>query len=328
MKIILTLLLSVAVVAACFAQNYSNEIEKTAKEGDPVAQYQLAMAYAMGRNVKQSNSSAVLWMEKSASQGYKPAMNKIASFYYNLNMFDKSIEWYTKQANDGDIMAEYWLGHCYYNQNDGPSSIKWFEKAASRDDDSTWSVTASYNIGEMYAEGKVVETNFDSALKWFKKSALKIHRGAMTEIDKIYYYNLCKEESELDKRFWCRKLADDGFKSGFNGLGEMYMKEKDYERAYQMFSKAIEKKNNTAVGSLGEMYYYGYYVEKNYEKAFSLLKQSAADTDCPNANAMRLLAACYRYGLGVEKDQIQEKQWMDKAAQHKDSKAMNILGLQ
>ena len=327
MKKILTLLLSVAVVTTCFAQSYSKEIEKAAKGGDPVAQYQLAMAYAMGRNVKQSNSSAVLWMEKSASQGYEPAMNNIASFYYNLNMLDKSIEWYAKQAANGDIMAEYWLGHCYYNQNDGPSSIKWFEKAANRNDP-LWSVNASYDLGEIYAEGKVVAADFDNALKWFKRAALEIHRGAMTEIDKIYYYNLCKEESESDKLFWCGKLADDGFKSGFNGLGEIYMKKKDYERAYQMFSKAVEKKNNTAVGSLGEMYYYGYFVEKNYEKAFSLLKQSAADTDCPNANAMRLLAACYRYGLGVEKDQIQEKQWMDKAAQHKDGKAISILGLQ
>lgn len=321
------IIITLGFVNFCNAQSFSKDLEKAARTGDASAQYQLGMAYAIGNGVSRSNADAILWMEKSAIQGYEPAINKIASFYYNLEMFDKSIEWYTKLADEGDVMAEYWLGHCYYQKKDGQSSIKWFEKVANTND-GMWSVTASYDIGEIYAEGKIIKTDYDLALLWFKRAALEIHKGAMTEIDKIYYYKLCKEESDSEKRFWCEKLAKDDYSSGYNGLGEIYMREKNYSKAYDMFSKAIEKNNNTAVGNMGEMYYYGYFVEKNNKKAFNLLEQSATDTDCPNANAMRLLSACYRYGLGTEKNLTMEKQWMGKAAQYRDKKAMDILGLQ
>lgn len=316
-----------AFVNICFAQKYSKDLEKSAKAGNAYAQYQLGMAYALGNGVSRSNENAIHWMELSANQGYTLALGRLGGFYYDLGMFDKSIEWYSKQAEGGDVMAEYWLGKCYYQKENGPASIKWFKKVADRND-LAWSAVACYNIGEIYVEGKLVETNYDVALMWFKRAAMDIHAGAMTEIDKIYYYNLSNGETESEKRFWFEKLANDGYKSGFNGLGEIYFQEKKYSKAFDMFSKAIEKNNNTSVGNLGEMYYYGYHVEKNYQLAFELLNQSATDVDNPNANAMRLLSACYRYGLGTEKNEVLEQKWISEAAQHRDKKAIEILGLQ
>ena len=41
---------------------------------------------------------------------------------------------------------------------------------------------------------------------------------------------------------------------------------------------------------------------------------------------MRLLSACYRYGLGTVIDELKEKYWLEEAIKHKDDKAILITG--
>ena len=79
-------------------------------------------------------------------------------------------------------------------------------------------------------------------------------------------------------------------------------------------------------GKLGEMYYKGQYVKQDFNEAFRLLKEAAEYKDVPSGNAMRLLSACYRYGLGTEKDAQKEAYWMEEAAKFKDEKAVGIVG--
>ena len=103
----------------------------------------------------------------------------------------------------------------------------------------------------------------------------------------------------------------------------------DYKKAFDYYTKAYQIGDSEAFGSvsghLGEMYYNGWYVEKDFDKAFKYLKEGAESKDNPSARAMRLLSACYRYGLGTTKDETKEKYWLEEAAKHKDKKAINIL---
>jgi TPR repeat protein len=50
---------------------------------------------------------------------------------------------------------------------------------------------------------------------------------------------------------------------------------KDYETAYNLFKEAISLNNSKAYNSLGYMYYYGYYVEKNVKRAYDYFKSKA-----------------------------------------------------
>ena len=77
---------------------------------------------------------------------------------------------------------------------------------------------------------------------------------------------------------------------------------------------------------LGEMYYKGDYVSRDYNKAFELFQEATTDKNSPSAHAMRMLSACYRYGLGTKIDAEKEKYWLEEAAKHKDDKAMMIAG--
>ncbi len=72
---------------------------------------------------------------------------------------------------------------------------------------------------------------------------------------------------------------------------------------------------------LGYCYYKGLGVERNYHIAFRYLSKGAELGGC---EAMRLLAACYRYGRGTKVNRIKEKEWVDKAAECGDDKAKKI----
>jgi len=76
-------------------------------------------------------------------------------------------------------------------------------------------------------------------------------------------------------------------------------------------NRQAEQGNNEAIMLLGEFYYTGINVEKNYPKAFSYFKM-AADND--NSKAMYYLFQCYTFGRGVEENLEKAGLWLRKAA--------------
>lgn len=60
-------------------------------------------------------------------------------------------------------------------------------------------------------------------------------------------------------------------------LAENYLRDGEYEKAYNILIELSEKKvgySMNAMYRLGWMHYNGYYVEKNFEKAFNYFKES------------------------------------------------------
>ncbi|RIA82378.1 hypothetical protein C1645_835445 [Glomus cerebriforme] len=51
--------------------------QKAANLGDSIAQYNLALMYEKGDEIKKDKNQAIYWYEKSAEQGDKYAQNKI-----------------------------------------------------------------------------------------------------------------------------------------------------------------------------------------------------------------------------------------------------------
>lgn len=145
----------------------------------------------------------------------------------------------------------------------------------------------------------------------------------------IQFYNGDSVTQDYAQAFsWFKKAADMGSGPGFNNLGEMYYEgkyvSKDYSKAYELFQKAVEKGSVYAIGNLGIMFYYGHYVKKDPQKAFELLKKSC-DSDNPPSNAMRVLSACYRYGVGTAIDNEKSEYWLKKSAENGDKQAIKVL---
>ena len=69
---------------------------------------------------------------------------------------------------------------------------------------------------------------------------------------------------------------------------------------------------------LGDMYYFGYSVERNYQKAMELFQKSAMQK---NTSALNNVGIMYQYGLGVEKDNEKALEYFEKSALQKNPNA-------
>ncbi len=165
--------------------------------------------------------------------------------------------------------------------------MKWWRKAAEQG-----YAEAQHNLGVRYAKGEGVVQNHAEAVKWWRKAAEQGYAEAQHNLGVCYYNG--------------------------DGVGQ------DYGQAYRYLTMPQDWKSS-ACSYIGEMYYYGRYLKKDYAKAFEYLKKAADEEQFRCGTAMRLLAACYRYGLGTAIDVAKEEYWMQEAVKHKDEKAMMIL---
>ena len=77
--------------------------------------------------------------------------------------------------------------------------------------------------------------------------------------------------------------------------------EQDYEMAFNIFNELAEKYDDPeSMKKIADMYYYGYYVGQNYEKAFNIYKDLADNYE--EEFAKLSLANMYENGEYVEQD--------------------------
>ena len=156
-----------------------------------------------------------------------------------------------------------------------------------------------------------------------------------------YYIGLCfekgygtDEDPEQAKYFY--KLAETGEEHGksenlgqcFYFLGMKYacgdFFEKSEERAFELFKKAADYKNGSAIFNLGICYKTGKGTEKNEEQAFACFE--SAQYYLPE-EANYQLGICYDEGIGVAKDPAEAVRNYRIAAELGNTKAMSNLGM-
>lgn len=151
-KIKLLLIICLGILfLGCGDSNDFKNLEKKAKQGDLVAQYNLGNSYIP--NSKRGNidyKKAFYWFEKSAEQGLPPAQYELAVMYssgeYIKQDYEKAFELYEKSAIQGYAPAQY-------------------------------------NLSFMYAMGQSVEKNNQKAVEWLKKSANNGFPPAIKELE-------------------------------------------------------------------------------------------------------------------------------------------------
>lgn len=111
--------------------------KQDAEKGDTKAQYNLGVAYALGKGVKKNPVESEKWFLKSVEQG---------------------------DGKDAD--AQCVLGLCYLKgmgvKEDDAEAVKLFRKAADHG-----YAEAQYRLGTCYLEGKGVVRDVEIAYEWF-----------------------------------------------------------------------------------------------------------------------------------------------------------------
>lgn len=90
-----------------------------AEQGNPAAQFNLALMYRNGDGVQKDNARAVHWYRLAAMQGNAGAQSGLGFMYHDgegvLKDEAEAVRWYRLAAEQGDASAQYSLGVMYTN---------------------------------------------------------------------------------------------------------------------------------------------------------------------------------------------------------------------
>jgi TPR repeat protein len=121
--------------------------------------------------------------------------------------------------------------------------------------------------------------------------------------------------SEKEAIKWYKLAAEQGDAKAQNKIGEYYYYgngvEKNFYEAVKWFKLAAENKDSSSQYYIGYCYYTGQGVEINFDEAVKWFKLAAEQGD---ADAHKMLGECYRYGYGVKTSFEEALRWYKLAA--------------
>lgn len=158
-------------------------IQELAKEGDRVAQYELAKIYIAGQIVNQNSFLALKLLHLSADRGYAQSQYHLGEIYYkSAKNFSKAEKWYLLAAEQGHPIAQYELAKMYIaEKQDFSLALKWLRRSAKQA-----YVYAQYELGVMYYEGNGVKKNISDGLEWLLRSAKQAYIKSQNYLQMIY----------------------------------------------------------------------------------------------------------------------------------------------
>jgi uncharacterized protein len=160
------------------------EWTKQAKNGNPIAQNNLAQMYRDGEGVNKNLKQAFYWFQKSADQGNASATSSLGYCYYfgkgTTKNYNKALEQWRKAIKLGNKRAEYWLGRGYYDVGEFYLAAEMFKDIAWEGDTS-----AQFMMGQMYERGEHFDKDIDAAKRWYSKASLSEYKKATQALRRI-----------------------------------------------------------------------------------------------------------------------------------------------
>lgn len=221
-------------------------------------------------------------LKKSADLGYLEAQYALGRYYHDQEDNESLANmWWRKAAEQNHPKSQY-LIYEYYDEEDNDSlAIYWLKKAANNN-----LPEAQYELADYYDD----EDNDSLYVYWLKKAADNNDFDAIEDLADYYY-----EQDSIVKML---ELYDKGIALGNSRMyylkANFYIKLDKRQEAISCLNKAVEGKVPAAIELLGDCYYYGYGVDKEYEKAFELYSKVEY-----RKGAALSLAICYYRGYGT-----------------------------
>jgi TPR repeat protein len=215
-----------------------------------------------------------------------------------------------------------------------------------------------YNLGHHYLYGEGVEQSNSEAKKWFDLAATSKSPAVRYKIGRLYETGVLYEQDINKAVFHYEYAAEQGEIYALNNLAILYLNgtgvTKDVEKGIRLFTRAAENGNAEAQVNLGLYYltstqeannikmalkwfseagkdhnpvalYYlaeHAYAQQDYVKAYDYYLMAAEQS---NDKAQLKLAMLYAKGLGVEKNIDTATDWLNKAAELGNKRAIAML---
>ncbi len=159
-----------------------------AKQGDPLALFEIGTRYTDGRGVTSDFAEAAKWYRLSADKGFAPAQYRLANLLEKGTGVPRDIQaakaLYQKAADAGNASAMHNLAVLYASGSDGAQdyakAAEWFGKAAD-----LGVSDSQFNLAILYARGNGVPQDLEASYKWFALVAKEGDKDAAQKRDEV-----------------------------------------------------------------------------------------------------------------------------------------------
>ncbi|MEM7619652.1 MAG: peptidoglycan-binding protein [Pseudomonadota bacterium] len=170
-----------------------------------------------------------------------------------------------KQRNDKGIPIPKVVTH---NADLPPAKIGPFSlRSAAANGDAK----AQYKVGMRFIDGKSIERDYESALRWLKLSALQGYPQAQFHLAALYEHGKGVAKNWNQAKTWYQRAANNGNIKAMHNLGAIHTsqfgKKPDYESASLWFMKAANHGVSDSQFNLGILFQNGLGVEKDLVEA-------------------------------------------------------------
>ncbi|MDX1948901.1 MAG: SEL1-like repeat protein [Rickettsiales bacterium] len=302
--------------------SFEDKKTEAIQNDDALNMFIIGQMYLGGINTEQDYKQAKEWFKLSADLGNSDAMLQLS----RLMILDKNISGLEMEPDSAKIYLEkavrarnskaymeigrlYEIGYLY---NHNPQkAIKFYQLAAQ-----AGNVNAYAKLASIFLFGRGVEKDLKVAvnyLRLLKKTSKdeNIIKQANDYLANIYF-DIALTLPNGNTKFQFFMLAwDHGNKKAGDAIGEMYYKGagigKDYLRAKEWFEKSAALESAFAYEKLGMMYVEAPGdIERDYTKAMDNFQKAAR---LGSSRGAYMIGYLYENGLGVPKDENQATMW-------------------
>lgn len=269
---------------------------ESAEAGDIDAAYNLGYMFYRGDGVTMSRDKALEWWIKASDKGHISASYQAAQLMKNGSTKDRVLacKLFTRALEGGLLAASFESGLCRL-QTSKKEACDLFEQ----------SHLAGFAEGTYNHAWCIHKQSTTKALKLLKQA---LNKGLAEASTAIY---VLSEKKSLD-------ILEQGIQLG-NAHAEYLLFEhykansSDPTAAIKHLTNAAEKGVIRAQYELGQQYYHGQLVERNYESSFYWWKMAALQG---NAQSQFNLGHLYLTGRGVKMDLVLASAWFNIAAKY------------
>ncbi len=233
--------------------------KQSADQGCLLGLIGIGSLYENGQGVDRDYKKAKELYEEALENGCIEANAALAGLYRYAHGvkrdYNKALEYYTKALESKEIGYSRdvfsGIGDLYRNglagiQTDYATALDWYQRGVDAN-----SPEALARMGDMYLNGYGVIRDYQQAMEYYKKAADLGSADAMCSIGILYLAGSGVERDNESARAWLLRSADEGSSDALYNLGNIArgmrtVKDEDFEKGLEYYSKAIDAGNISA----------------------------------------------------------------------------------
>jgi TPR repeat protein len=266
-----------------------------------------------------SPEMAFKWFRRSAELGCEMGEYAVARAYLAGDGVEKDVEQGIEQlremADRGNPLVQVDLGMIYATGDEVDQNfeeaVRLFRTAADQGDSD-----GKFYLSRCYETGDGIEQDLEAAFKWTLEAAEEGHIQAQYCLGIALWRGQGVEANKEDGISWLRTAAEGG---DVYAQFDLWFFLEDKEEGTKWLIAAAEQGHLEAQERLTDEYVAGYLNGKEHET--EAVKWYRIGAERGEAFCQHLLAGCYQFGQGIEKDHKEAVKWYTRAAEagHLDS---------